>query len=120
MGRMSRNKGKVGELEFAKELMKVIPCKAHRGRQFHGRDDAPDVQTDIEGVHFEVKRTETLSLYRAMKQAADDAGEAIPVVAHRRNNKDWLVVVRLADLPKLVDVLTALVKPKDYLDERNT
>ncbi len=103
---MSRNKGKGGELEFAHELTWQFDCSAERGRQYHGRDDAPDVKTDIEGIHFEVKRTESLSLYAAMEQAIEDAGDAIPVVAHRRNNKDWLVVVRLNDAEKLIRILS--------------
>lgn len=101
--RMSRNKGKEGEREFARELTWILDCEAYRGRQFHGREDAPDVKTTIAGVHFEVKRTEAVSIYRAMEQAEADAGEQIPVVAHRRNNKPWLVVVKLSDLVDLLD-----------------
>ena len=102
MGRMQRNKGKRGELEFSKELTWTFDCTACRGRQYHGRQDAPDVYTDIEGIHFEVKRTESLSLYAAMGQAIEDAGDSIPVLAHRRNNKEWLVVVQLKDLPEFL------------------
>lgn len=109
-GRMSRNKGKQGEREFAKELTWVLDCMACRGRQYHGRQDAPDVYTDIEGVHFEVKRTESLSLYTAMKQACDDAGDAVPVVAHRRNDREWLLVLRLGDLPDFIKVLKERVQ----------
>lgn len=109
-GRMSRNKGKSGELEFAHELTWQIECEACRGRQYHGRQDAPDVHTDIEGIHFEVKRTESLSLYSAMEQAMADAGLAIPVVAHRRNDRDWLLVLRLDDLARFVKELQGRVK----------
>jgi hypothetical protein len=105
MGRMSRNKGKGGELEFSKELTWQIDCTARRGRQYSGDPDAPDVKTDIDDLHFEVKRTESLSLYRAMSQAIEDCGDKIPVVAHRRNNKPWLIVLRLDDLNKFVNVL---------------
>ena len=98
----SRNKGKSGELEFARELTWTFDCEACRGRQHHGRQDAPDVYTDLEGVHFEVKRTESLSLYAAMEQAINDAGDNIPVVAHRRNHKEWLVVLKLKDVPEFI------------------
>jgi hypothetical protein len=56
-------------------------------------------------VHFEVKRAEKLSIYPAMAQARKDAGEAIPVVAHRRNLEEWVAVVPLDDLPKLAVTL---------------
>lgn len=102
MGSMQRNKGKNGELEFAKELTWLLDCETCRGRQYHGRQDAPDVYTDLEGVHIEVKRTEALSLYTAMEQAIGDAGSDVPVVAHRRNHKDWLLIIRLKDLPEFI------------------
>lgn len=101
MGIMQRNKGKVGERELAHELSRLFGVDAYRGRQYHGRDDAPDVVVDIPGVHIECKRTERLSLYRAMQQAIDDAGDNVPVVMHRSNRKPWLAVVRLDDLPAL-------------------
>jgi len=100
-GRKSRNKGKRGERELAAELQRLFGVTARRGVQYSGGADSPDVVSDFDGVHFEVKRTERLSLYPAMKQAAADAGEKIPVVCHRQNNKGWLVIVRLNDLPKL-------------------
>ena len=38
-----------------------------------------------------------------MEQAERDAnGHAIPVVAHRRNRKPWLVVLRLEDVLQAV------------------
>lgn len=110
MGRMQRNKGKAGELEFAHELTWTLDCEACRGRQYHGRQDAPDVHTDIKGVHFEVKRTEALSLYTAMQQAEEDSGGDVPVVAHRRNNRPWLLVLRLDDLPRFVDLVKGYVR----------
>ncbi len=62
---------------------------------------SPDVAADIPDVHIECKRTERLRLYEAIEQAIADAGEKVPVVAHRQNHKPWVVVVRLDDLPKL-------------------
>ena len=45
----------------------------------------------------------------AMRQAVNDAGtNKVPVVFHRQNREDWLVVVRLNDLPELVDRLATL------------
>ena len=101
-GSRSRNKGQAGEREFAAELTWLFNCEAHRGRQYHGGQDAPDIKCTIPGVHWEVKRCEALSLYKALEQAKADAEENVPVVAHRRNNKPWIVAVELKDLPKLV------------------
>lgn len=100
MGKMSRNKGKLGEREAAHELTRVLGIEAARGRQYQGGDDSPDLKTSLAGVHFEVKRVESLSLYPALEQAREDCGDAVPVVLHRRNGKRWVVVVELDDLPK--------------------
>ncbi len=109
MGRMSREKGKRGELEFASEVFRLFGVQARRGRQYQGGPDSPDVVTEIPGVHFEVKRTEGLSVYAALEQADEDRDwEEIPVVTHRRNRKEWVVVLRLDDLPELVRRLKEL------------
>ena len=64
---------------------------------------------DIPGIHIEVKRTERLSLYPAMRQAIEDAGAGkVPVVFHRQNHEDWLAIVRLNDLPELANRLAGL------------
>ena len=103
IGRMARNKGAGGERELAKELERLLNCEAHRGRQFSGSPESPDVKTTIDGVHWECKRTEALSLYPAVEQAKWDSGEGnIGVVAHRRNNRKWLFICELDDLPTVV------------------
>lgn len=103
MGSKARNKGKVGEREAAKAVAETLSVDACRGVQFQGSRNSPDIRTSLPGTHFEVKRCERLSVYKAVDQAVLDAskGESVPVVLHRMNNRPWLVVVRLADLPKL-------------------
>jgi hypothetical protein len=101
MGLRSRNKGKLGEREAAAEIRRILRTEAYRGRQFCGSDDSPDIVTGLEGVHFEVKRTESFRLYGALDQAIADAGDRIPVVLHRANQRPWVAVVRLDDLPQL-------------------
>ncbi len=101
----SRNKGACGERELARELTRVLGIEARRGRQFCGSPDSPDVQTSLDAVHFECKRVEKFNLYSALNQATQDAGDKIPVVAHRKNQREWVIVVRLDDLPRLVDAL---------------
>ena len=103
----SRDKGARGERELADELRRLFGVEARRGQQYCGGADSPDVITDFDGVHLEVKRTERLSIYPAMKQAINDAGGKIPVVCHRQNNKEWLAIVRLSDLQKLASAVLA-------------
>jgi Holliday junction resolvase len=105
MGRMSKSKGKRGELEFASELRRLFGINAQRGVQYCGGSGSPDVISDFSEVHFEIKRAERLSLYPALRQAIKDAGENIPVVCHRANHQDWVVIVRLDDLPKLATIM---------------
>jgi hypothetical protein len=101
MGAKSKRKGKYGELEAAAEIRRLFRVEACRGRQYQGCDDAPDIRTTIDKVHFEVKRTEVLRLHEALEQAIADSGEKIPVVLHRANQRPWLAIVRLDDLPQL-------------------
>jgi hypothetical protein len=58
--------------------------------------------TDIDVLHFEVKRAERLRLYEALDQAIADACCRIPVVLHRANERPWVAIIRLEDLPQLV------------------
>jgi hypothetical protein len=101
MGAKSRRKGVRGELEAAAELRRLLGVEARRGRQYQGTDESPDVLAAVPEVHFEVKRVEALRLYQALEQAATDAGDKVPVVLHRANQKPWVAIVRLEDLPKL-------------------
>lgn len=101
MGRKSRNKGASGERELAHELSRLLGVEARRGCQYRGGPGSPDVVADIPEVHIECKRTERLRLYEALEQAIADAGEKVPIVAHRQNHKPWVAIVRLDDLPRL-------------------
>ena len=102
MGRMSRNKGKRGEREAAKELSRILGIEARRGIQFQGGPDSPDVITELsDWLHIEVKRSERLAVYEALEQAEDDANGKVPLVLHRRNCKPWIAITYLDQLPKL-------------------
>ena len=92
----SRNKGKRGELELAKELQKY-GFEARRGQQYCGANGDADV-VGIPGLHIECKRVERLNVENALQQAEADAkaGE-IPVVMHRANREEWKVTMRLDD-----------------------
>lgn len=91
-----KQKGKRGELEWA-SICREQGYDARRTAQYCGNTgDAADV-VGLPGIHMEVKRVERLDLEGAMAQARHDAGEKIPIVAHRRNNCEWLVTMRAED-----------------------
>lgn len=98
----SRAKGAAGEREASKEWARVLGGEARRGQQFSGSPDSPDVVTSIQGIHLEVKRTEKGNPYKWIDQAVADAGGSCPIVLHRRNNREWLLIVRLNDAPAML------------------
>lgn len=113
----SNLKGKLGERQWRDKLRDHGFLQARRGQQFSGGEDSPDVVCpELPLIHFEVKRTEKLSIYDAMSQAKRDAGDyKLPVVAHRRNSQDWLVIMDANDwlnLIKETDHVKSLFCPK--------
>ena len=93
----SRAKGVGGERE-CRDLFRSEGYVAKRGQQHEGGSDSPDVMHPIPWLHVEVKRTEALSIYKAMDQAIDDAEDyQTPTVWHRKNGKPWLVVMLAED-----------------------
>lgn len=100
----SRDKGKVGELELRDFLRQHGYANATRGQQFHGGAGSPDVVCPgLEDFHLECKRVESGSLYKWLDQAIRDAGsDKVPIVAHRKNRKEWVAVLRLEDLLNLI------------------
>ena len=99
----SRRKGKTGELEFKDFLNKHYEgAEARRGQQFSGGGDSPDVVHNIPGIHFEVKRCESGSWRDWLKQAINDAGDKIPIVATRRNHEEWVAIM---PMDKLINLL---------------
>lgn len=96
----SRNKGATGERELAAKL-REYGYQCRRGQQYSGANGDADV-VGLPGIHIECKRVEKLNLYDAMAQSVMDSrvGE-MPVVFHRKNNKEWLVTLRLDDYMKM-------------------
>lgn len=108
----SRNKGKIGERELAR-LLSAEGFEARRGVQFRGGADSPDVICPcLPGIHFEVKRTERLRLYDALAQARHDAGNKLPIVAHRTNASPWVAILDLTNL-------LAILRASEYCKEAN-
>lgn len=100
MGKMSREKGKRGERELA-SILKEYGYGCRRGQQYCGANGDADV-TGLHGIHIEVKRTERLNLYDALSQSRHDARDGeMPIVAHRKNNAEWVVIQPLDDWIRL-------------------
>ena len=96
----SKRKGTEGERELAK-LLQGYGYDTHRGQQFAGGFDSPDVY-GLPGIHIECKRVEKLNIAEAMEQSIRDSeGKAVPAVFHRKNRGRWMVTVLLDDFMKL-------------------
>lgn len=97
----SKIKGKTGELEFSKVCHKHGFSNVRRAQQYcGGSTDSADC-IGLQGVHIEVKRVEKLNIDKAMQQATDDmlATDDLryPIVAHRKNRKEWLITMYADD-----------------------
>lgn len=119
----SKAKGKRVERLAAEALVKAGFLNAKRGWA-DGFDLMP---ASIPGIHIEVKGVERLNIWAAMDQAFQTAcgirgsytnrscslvgdcgvANAIPVVLHKRNRSDWLLTLRLGDLPAFVEAVAA-------------
>lgn len=65
----------------------------------------------IPGAHVEVRQCEHLDLYESIDRAAKAADGLVPYVAHRNQKREWLVVVRADDLPRLADCVVLMSGP---------
>lgn len=94
MGKIkSIDKGKRGELEVAK-LLQSFGYEARRGQQYQGGPGSPDVVHNMKGFHIEVKFVEQFQVYKALEQAEEELNDIhheIPIVFHRRKQKEWVV-----------------------------
>ena len=94
----SREKGKRGERQWRDEL-RANGYAARRGQQFAGSADSPDVVCDqLRWIHFEVKAVERLNIEDAMEQARRDCAGKVPIVAHKRSFRVWLVTMEAETL----------------------
>jgi hypothetical protein len=97
----SRSKGKRGELEFIqRHLIPYWPGAKRNLDQFG--DDKRDC-VEVAGIHFQIKRTEKLELWKAIEQAESEARDHdLPVVAFRRNRSKWYCVIEADELVALL------------------
>ncbi len=98
----SRKKGKVGELEACQKLAELFGWAAQRSQQFCGRAGDDDIKVaQTPSLFWEIKREQNCNVHKAMQRASEDAGRRCPVLMHRKNHTDWLLTIRLSDLPRL-------------------
>lgn len=115
-GRKSKQKGARGEREFAAFLTEH-GFPAHRGCQFSGGEDSPDVKCEsLPYMHHEVKRVERLDLWTSLEQAINDAGQKMPVVHHRPSRRDWISIMRSEDLMTLLKIIQGYGADKKTID----
>ena len=89
----SRNKGKRGE-RLWRDQLREAGFNARRGQQYAGGQDSPDVICkELANLHQEVKFGNSIQLPAAVRQAKDDSAGKPWIVAHKRNNQDWLVTM---------------------------
>jgi hypothetical protein len=107
----SRAKGARIEREAAKALEASLNVDARRSVQFCGRGGDADLQTTLEGVHFEVKGRAKHSVLRFYEQAEEDAKKtsSIPVVLLRENgDPNFYLLLRLDDLRTVAEKVAVI------------
>ncbi len=100
MGKYSRDKGARAERMW-RDVCRAEGYDAERGCQMYDKgSDIADV-IGLPGIHQEVKMVERLNLRDAMEQSVRDAKAegkgAIPIVAHKKSRRPWLVTVLAED-----------------------
>lgn len=95
-----RRKGKTGELEVMAILREHWP-EARRNLEQH-TDDKRDA-LGVNGVHFQIRRKESLRLWEALRDTAEEAAEHdLPVLVFRRNRSKWYAALELDELVALL------------------
>jgi hypothetical protein len=92
LGKSQRQKGARGELEFAALLRKHGFEARRHGRHFHDpeKHEHCDVEHNVPGIHFEVKRREKVDVWSWIDQADREKKEGEKsVVAFRKNRRKW-------------------------------
>jgi Holliday junction resolvase len=96
VSRTSRDKGARGELEVA-AIFRAAGFDCDRVPNSGGLRLKGDLYGDVP-VHVEVKRQERIRMVEWVRQAADECGDATPVVIYRPSRMAWHATLPLADL----------------------
>ena len=112
----SNKKGKRGQRDAAEAMASVLGVPIRRTQQFKGTPQSADIEgDDVIGLHLEVKRTERLSVYAALGQAEEDAGENCPIVLHRKNRGRGVAIMYLNDLVEVSEIVQG-IRNRDSLN----
>lgn len=97
MGRMSREKGRKGEIELCKLLSAELGVTLQRNRDQAANGGADCLQ--LRGFAIECKRTERLARPTWWAQATEQGQKATaePLVFYRRSREPWQALIRTAD-----------------------
>lgn len=98
-----KQKGNRGERAL-RDVFRQHGYTARRTQQYCGNTgDASDVTVgQMPNIHWECKNTEAKNFLDWLSQAERDSHGKIPIVAHKRNRKDWIAILRLDDLIALM------------------
>ena len=104
MGKFSRDKGARAERMW-RDVCRAEGYDAERGCQMYDRGSEIADVIGLSGIHVEVKMVERLNVRDAMAQSIADAeaeGKGnIPIVAHKKSRRPWLVTLRAEDFFRL-------------------
>tara|TARA_Y100001978_G_C23690089_1_gene434238 strand:+ start:1132 stop:1473 length:342 start_codon:yes stop_codon:yes gene_type:complete len=93
---------------MAHEIERVMGWQANRTAQHCGDAGDSDVLIhQLPQVFAEVKRVERLNVQQAMDKASEQAAAAgkLPVLFHRKNRKQWLITLKLDQLPAFYEMM---------------
>jgi len=121
MGKFSRDKGIRGELDLRDKIREVMGWKkVERAQQRCGNAGDEDVKVyHLKELFAECKWVEKLNVVDAMKKAVSQCKGKLPVVFHRRSRTEWLVTLRLVDLPRFLHVLSQSEPPPEPSEPMN-
>jgi hypothetical protein len=115
MGREQRRRGAEGEREAAVAVTQHLGVPAERSAR-NGVKGASDLQTAMRGWNWEVKRRKKAAVDRLLTHAQVDAGAEFQgnnaVLLVRVDRGEWIMSIRLADLPQFVRDWRAVVDIK--------
>ena len=119
MGKLSRDKGKVGERETVKTYRSWGLPDPRRSQQVDGSLSSDVVVPVLPDLHTESKRYAKIGAMRFMDQAVADAAgvtengrpygkDPLPVVVMREDHGEQVIMLRTKDVPRFVGMLSDL------------
>lgn len=111
----SRRKGKRLELDACRAL-RALGFTCQRTQQYQGSGSYGDVEIAGTTLHAEVKGRRAINMLRWMEQADRDRRPGTkPIVLMRENAGPWHLLLRLEDLPRVIE---EYMEGRRFTDER--